>query len=105
MKFGRIPAAILACLSLGVAAAPMKETRIQALRSGAIVIDGVSATFEALNAKLAQIKAAGGVVLFYREGPRLPPTQQQKDAFDDVMNAQVPVEFHRMADFSDNARQ
>ena len=85
------------------AAAGIGATRIQALRSGAININGKPATFAVLDNTLAQVKTSNGVILFYREQPLLPPTAAQKRVFDDIMNAQVPIEFHRAADFSDRA--
>lgn len=97
-------AAAVVWVTSSAAAAGIAETRIQALRSGAIIIDGKPATFAVLDNTLAQIKTSNGVVLFYREEPFLPPTVTQKRVFDDIMNAQVPIEFHREADFSDRAR-
>jgi hypothetical protein len=93
----------LSAISLGAGA--MEETRVQALRSGAIVIDGRPSTFRQLDAKLREIKAANGAVLYFREQPRLPATVQQLRILKAVMRAEVPIEFHRAADFSDDAGQ
>ena len=96
--------ALVVCITSSAMAVGLSATRIQALRSGAIVIDGKTATLADLDSKLQQVKDSDGIVLFYREQPLLPPTAAQKRVFDDIMNAQVPIEFHRAADFSDRAR-
>ena len=83
----------------------MEITRIQALRSGVLTINGRPSSLQQLASKLHEIKTANGIVQYFREQPRLPATAQQQRVFDAVMAAEVPVEFHRAPDFSDRARQ
>ena len=79
----------------------MEVVRVQALRSGQIVMDGVPTTLATMVAKLAQIKADKGGVLYYREQPDQEPTPEQWEIFKAVADARVPIQMFVTPDFSD----
>jgi hypothetical protein len=103
MKSYIVAGLLLSTISLESSA--MEIARIQALRSGVMTIDGRPSSMQQLASKLHEIRAANGMVLYFREQPRLPATAWQQTIFNAVMAADVPVEFHRAADFSDRAHQ
>jgi len=79
----------------------MEVLRVQALRSGEIVMDGAPATLDKLTAKLTKIGTERGAVFYYREQPDQEPTPEQLVVFKAIIDAQVPVRLATKPDFSD----
>jgi hypothetical protein len=79
----------------------MELIHVQSLRSGVIKVDGNPVTLAGLSTALAQIKAKKGAVLYYREGPKQEPTEHQREVFEEILSARVPISMSSKPDFSD----
>ena len=77
------------------AANAMQVTKVQAFRSGAIVVDGHAVTLDELKRSLAAAKSEHGEVWFYRENPASQPTDDQFQAFQAIIDARLPSACHR----------
>ena len=95
---------VFLCLGVLILTLPVQAVeilRVQALRSGDIMLDGKEAKLSKLQDRLARIKDAKGQVWFYREGAGSEPTPAQMKAIEMLVAAQVTVSLSTKADFSD----
>lgn len=77
----------------------MQNARIQALRSGVIILDGKQTSLGELRETLANAK--GAAVWYYRESPNDEPTPSQLETFKAIMDAGLPIRVSSKPDFSD----
>ena len=92
---------LLAALLLFCAPAYGEEIlKLQVMRSDDITADGAPITMTDLKARLVTLKAAGGMVWFWRESPERTPTQMQRDVFNTVLNAGLRMSSSSKPDYS-----
>ena len=96
-------AALLLLTICGVPAAASAEpvAKITVLASGAVLLDGQATTLPALDARLAALKAAGGVVWYHRENPASEPPPSGNAVVKMIIEHQLPVSMSARPDFSD----
>jgi hypothetical protein len=85
--------------SLSSAAQPV--TRISALASGQILLNGQPTSLAALEIALAELKSQNGVVWYYRENARDEPPPEAMQAIQLVVKHGLPVSMSTKPDFSD----
>jgi len=85
--------------SLSSAAQPI--TRISALASGQILVNGQPTSLAALDVALAEVKNQNGVVWYYRENARAEPPPEAMQAIQLVVKHRLPVSMSTKPDFSD----
>src|SRR6058998_484231 len=70
----------------------MNRAIVKVSQAGEIYWDGKPMAPEAMPDALAQLKAAGGCVVYYREAPNEDPSPESLSAFQKIVDAAVPVQ-------------
>ena len=79
-----------------------KVIKITVTAAGDITADGQPVTLEQLAAKLADLKQAGGAVLYHRENPASEPHPNAMKVIELVVNNKLPIKLSAKPDFSDS---
>ena len=75
--------------------------RVAALADGKVLVDGVPVSLSDLDARLKLLKAANGVVWYYRENPASEPRPEALRAIKAIFENRLPVSMSSKPDFSD----
>jgi hypothetical protein len=75
--------------------------RIRVARTGEIWFDGSPVTLEALAPLLRGLRAAGGVVWYYREQPDAEPAPEAMAVVGLVIEHRLPISMSTRPDFAD----
>jgi hypothetical protein len=79
--------------------------RVSVLADGSVVVNGATATLEALDARLVELTKSNGSVWYYRENAGQVPSAGQdaaiKNVFGLIIKHRRPVSLSSRADFSD----
>ena len=91
--------ALVLMASSSLAAEPV--SRVSALASGQVLLNGNAIALPALDAALAELKSQNGVVWYYRENARSEPPPNAMQVIQMVVKHKLPISMSTKADFSD----
>ena len=75
--------------------------KVSALSDGRLLLNGQPADIGAIKAELGRLKAAGGVIWYYRQNAQSEPTAQAMSVIALVAEQRLPVSMSTKPDFSD----
>jgi hypothetical protein len=75
--------------------------KVSILQSGTLLVDGETATIEALDEALTQLDEVNGVVWYYRENGQGEPPAIVTQVLDTIVAHERPISFSSKPDFSD----
>jgi biopolymer transport protein ExbD len=103
---GLIPAVVVAALLMGCQTEHTGNSNVNTLKicvsaAGDLTIDGQPVSLDQASAKMADLKKAKGVVLYYRENPQGEPHPNAMKVMKLVTEHQLPIRLCARPDFSD----
>jgi hypothetical protein len=78
-----------------------RKIAVSVSADGDIIVDGLPVTLELLSARFAELKQAGGLVLYHRENPAGEPHPNGMKVIELVIANQLPIRLSTSPDFSD----
>jgi hypothetical protein len=95
-------APLIGCGQQPAAQGSMNTLKIKVCAGGEIIVDGQGASLDQTSAKLADLKKANGVVLYYRENPHGEPHPNTMRVMRLVVDNQLSIRLCAKPDFSDS---